>query len=202
MDHVQHGIFRLGRAAQGAAIGHGFIARQGHQPELERGLHQLRRLFQGAEGIQGVEQQGQHVAAAAVGHRLRQLGEVGRQAQGRQVLPQAVEQLDGVRRVQHGPPALFIEGHLRIGQQLAGCGHAAALAPGPPGNHGEPAPVRGQHGEDFVRVPGHRFPQHQAARYESFRLHSAASLYSKYASGAPVAQNRAQRSSMAFHLRP
>ena len=111
-------------------------------------------------------------------------------------VPQAAEQLDGVCRVQHGPLAPFIQGHLGIRQQLAGCGHAAALAPGAPGDDRQLPPVRGQHGENLVRVPGIGLPQHQAAGHKSFRLHPAASLYSKYASGAPVAQNRSHRPSI------
>ena len=165
--------------------------------------------MQGAEGVQGVEQQGQQRAPypAVCDTASVSSAKIGRQAQGRRgPCRRPVEQLDA-----SPPRPAWSTGPFHRGSSP---NRPAAGRPRPrrlplrraPRAITESLP---RSGVSTVRilsvVPGHRFPQHQAARLRwiGSGMHSAASLYSKYSlrrSGGSRTGPSAR--SMAFHLRP
>ena len=194
MDGVQHRLLRLRPPAHGAAVRQRLEARQGHEPQLEGGLYQLGRLVQDTEGVQGVQQQPQQLRRVLrLCRGIRQIGQIGGKAQSHEVRPQAGEQLQRLRLVQHEPLTLFVDGQFRIGQQLTRRRQTAVFPPGAPCNEGDLPPIRGQHRQNFVRLPGHGFPQHQSGGDDGLVWHDSSShRCSRYSSGAPVSRKRFQ----------
>ena len=156
------------------------------------------------------------------GNGLRQFREVKPQRHSRQIRPQSGEQIQRSALVSVVPIALFVERPLRIGQRLGAGGKFAALAPRPPGNDRDLTLLRSQNGQNFVGVPGLRFPQDHAPCHDIRRpghllttyahdIRPSALYYSisrkhfKKYSGfqvLPAAKSRKAEKKLLFRLRP
>ena len=128
---VEHRLFRVVRAADGAAVEQRLIAGKRKELEFKRRLDDALRLFKLAERIERIEQQRQNFRRGLVLRRdaLGHLGKIRREREQFDVLPHTVEKRDCRRLVKIVPVAALIKRQLGKGQQLAACRDAASLAP-------------------------------------------------------------------------
>ena len=95
---MEPGLVRLRLAADGAPFQQRFVPGEGQQPQLKGGLYQGPGLFQGVQGVEAVEQQGEQLPALLplLGGGLGDLRKIGGQGQQVQVLAHRPELLLGV----------------------------------------------------------------------------------------------------------